>query len=227
MKKKSEQGIAFIWIIIAGALLIVGVGVFASKKKDQEIKEFQAELSPIQHPSLLPTPSPTLTPEQVSKKQEELNQQLDKLTEQFSDWKKGSVEQKQIERDIQEMIDKQMSASDQNLLKILPPKERAELENAIRETQQVLQNIEVFDYTPPSIGDITKGLDQINKQTQEQIQKNIEKQQQEFQPIDPKKIEEYFNQNPPAVSQEGKEFSPEAQEYYYRKHILKDPAFQY
>ncbi|MBL7150887.1 hypothetical protein ISS86_03075 [Candidatus Microgenomates bacterium] len=120
-----------------------------------------------------------------------------------------------------------MPPSDEDLLKILPPKERSELESAIRQAQDVLKNIEVFNFTPPSIEDITKSLDQINKQTQEQIQKNIEKQQQEFQPIDPKKIEEYFNQNPPAVPQEGKEFSPAEKEYYYRKHILKDPACQY
>lgn len=170
--KKSQQGIALIWIIIAGALLVIGVGVVSSGKQSQKVKELP-EVSPI--PASLPTlQSPPLPP------QEDISQQ-------------------------------------DPLLKILPPKERAELENAIREAQQVLQNVEVFDYTPPSIDDITKGLDQINKQTQEQIQKNIQKQQQE----------EYFNQNPPAVPHEGEQVPPEAQEYYYRKHILKDPAFQY
>jgi len=121
-----------------------------------------------------------------------------------------------------------MSDMDKDLLKILPPKEKAELQNAINEAQQVLKNIQPFN--PSDIintKDMFKGLDEINKQTQEQIQKNMEKQQQEFQPIDPKKIEEHFNQNPPAVPQDGKEFSPEEQEYYYRKHILKDPAFQW
>ena len=121
--------------------------------------------------------------------------------------------------------------SDEDLLKILPPKERSELESAIREAQEVLKEIEVF--TPPTIDDIKgglKGLDQISKQSQEEIQKNVEKQKQEFQPpqIDTKKIEEYFKQNPPAVPYEGeKEPSLEEQEYYYRKYILKDPAVQW
>jgi hypothetical protein len=76
------------------------------------------------------------------------------------------------------------------------------------------------------VDDITKGFGQINKRAQEQIQKNIEKQQQEFQSVNPKEVEEYFNQNPPAVPHEGQELSPEEQEYYYRKYILKDPAFR-
>lgn len=46
-------------------------------------------------------------------------------------------------------------------------------------------------------------------------------------PFHPRPITNYLNQNPPAVPHEVKEFSPEAQEYYYRKYILKDPAFQY
>ena len=99
------------------------------------------------------------------------------------------------------------------LLKILLSKERAKLESAIRQAQEVLKNIDVFNFTPPIAYDIKEDL-------------NIEK-QPEFQPIDPKKIEEYFNQNPPAVPQDGKEFSPAEKEYYYRKNILKDPAFQY
>ena len=193
-KEKSQQGIALLWMVLVGALLMTSVEMALlshTKKQIKNIEKAQLEASP--------TPLPSPTPEVA----------------------------KDIGKDIQEMIDKQMSARDQDLLKILPPREKAELESAIREAQQVLNNIEVFDYTPPSIGDITKGLDQINKQTQEQIRENIEKQKQEFQPIDPKKIEEYFNQNPPAVPQEGKEFSPAEKEYYYRKNILKDPAFQY
>lgn len=66
----------------------------------------------------------------------------------------------------------------------------------------MLKNIEVFNFSPPSIDEITKGFNQINKQATEQIQKDMEKHQQEFQQqhqIDPKKIEEYFRQNPPAV----------------------------
>lgn len=187
MNKKTQQGIALLWVIFAGTLLITSVGAIASKKKAPRIKESRLEASPI--------PSPSPMPEPVSE-QEDFSQQ-------------------------------------EPLLKILPPKERAELESAIRETQQVLKNIEVFNYTPPSIEDITKGLDQINKQTTEQIQKNIEKQQQDFQQkyqqeIDIDKMMERLNQNPPAVPHEGeKKPSLEEQEYYYRKYILKDPAVQY
>jgi hypothetical protein len=92
----------------------------------------------------------------------------------------------------------QAPSREEELLKILPPKERAELESAIRETQQVLQNIEVFNFAPPSIDEITQGLDQINKQAQEQIQKDLEKHQQEYTPpeIDYEGLEEYLKQNP-------------------------------
>lgn len=94
----------------------------------------------------------------------------------------GPQAAKDIGKDIQEMINQQTSQYEKNLLKILPPKERAELESAIKETQQVLLKIEVFDYAPPSVDDITRGLNQINRQTQEQIQRNIEKQKQEKDP---------------------------------------------
>ncbi len=181
MNKKSQQGVALIWVIIAGVLLVIGAGTVSSKKQSQKVKEL---------PGASPTPQPTPPP-------------------------------------IQEDIYQQ-----EPLLKILPPKERAELESAINETQRVLQDIEVFNFTVPTADDIKKSLDQINKQGQEEMQKEIEKQQQEFQQkyqqeIDLKKIEEYFNQNPPAVPHEVKQLPPEAQEYYYRKYILKDPAVQY
>ncbi len=184
MKKKSQQGVALIWMIVAGALLITSVGVVASRK-----------VSP------MPTPQP------------ETDRPLDETSFPSST--------------LQPTPRPEETLPEEPLLKILPPKERAELEGAIREAQQVLQNIEVFEFTPPSPENIGKSLEQINKQAQEQIQKNMEKRKQEFQPTDPKKIEEYFNQNPPAVPQEGKEFSPAEKEYYYRKNILKDPAFQY
>jgi len=114
-----------------------------------------------------------------------------------------------------------------DLLKILPPRERSELKSAINEAQRVLQDVEVFNFTIPTADDIKKSLDQINKQSQEEMQKEIEKQQQQFQPIDIQKIMENLKQNPPAVPHEEKELPPEAQEYYYRKYILKDPAFQW
>jgi len=169
MDKKSQQGIALIWMVVVATLLLVSIGAISST------------LTPSPTIPSIPSPLPT---------QENIYQE-------------------------------------EPLLNILPPRERAERESAIRETQQVLQNIEIFNFTPPNVNDITKGFGQINKQAQEDIQKNIEKQQQEFKPPDLQKIEEYFKQNPPAVPQEGKEFSPEEQEYYYRKYILKDPAFQY
>jgi len=168
MNKKSQQGVALIWVIITATLLLVGIGGISST------------LTPSPTISSIPSPLPP---------QEDISQE-------------------------------------EPLLKILPPKERAELESAIRETQQVLQNIEIFNFTPPSADDITKGFDQINKQAQEQIQQNIEKQQQ-FQPPDINKMMENLKQNPPAVPQEKEEPPPEAQEYYYRKYILKDPAFQW
>lgn len=159
IKKKPQQGIALIWVIIAGTLLITGVGIAASKRTAFKIKEPQ--LSPTPLPSLPPLSSPT--PEQVSKNEEDLVQQ-------------------------------------EPLLKILPPKEQTELENAIRETQEVLKNIQPFN--PSEIintSNMLKGLDQVNKQTSQQIQKNIEKQREKFQPIDPEKIEEHFRKHPPAV----------------------------
>ena len=168
MDKKSQQGIALIGVIIAGVLLVIGVGIITST------------LTPSPTMPSIPSPPPP---------QEDISQE-------------------------------------EPLSKILPPKERAELESAVNEAQQVLQNIEIFNFTPPSVDDITKGFDQINKQAQEQIQKNIEKQQQ-FQPPDIGKMMENLKQNPPAVPQEKEEPPPEAQEYYYRKYILKDPAFQW
>lgn len=163
MKKKSQQGVALIWIIIAGALLITGVGVVSSRKQTQKIT---------------PSPTPFLAPPPVPKQQKS-PQQLDQLIDQLKRYKPQS--------------------RDQHLLQVLPPKERAELESAIRETQQVLKNIEVFNYAPPSASDIAKGLDKINKQAQEQIQQNIQKQQQQFQPPDIDKMMEKLRQNPPAV----------------------------
>ncbi|MBU4312300.1 MAG: hypothetical protein KJ706_06255 [Candidatus Omnitrophica bacterium] len=96
-----------------------------------------------------------------------------------------------------------LARADEKLLKILPPKERWELQRAIRQTQEVLKNIKVFSL--PGTDEITKSipksLNTINKRAQEQIKKDMEKHKQEFQQrhqIDTKKIEEYFKQNPPA-----------------------------
>lgn len=203
-------------MIFAVVLLITGVEmalIFKTKKQIKEVKETQAEVSPT--PSPLPSPKPT-------SQQPSASTRLDLQTEAALD----RISQ------IGKYDPSQVKSRDEELLKILPPKEQAELERAIRETQQVLKNVEVFNFTPPSIDDINKGFNQINKQTQEQIKQKIEKQQQEFQQkyqqeIDIDKMMERLNQNPPAVPQEGKEFSPEQQEYYYRKNILKDPAVQY
>lgn len=137
-----------------------------------------------------------------------------------------------------EKISKEQNAEpkekEEGLLKILPPKERSELESAIKETQKVLKEIQPFNPSDViNTDNMFQSLDEINRQAQEQIQKNIEKQQQEFQQkyqIDINKMMEHFNQNPPAVPQpspQTQEISPEVQEYYYRKHILKDPVFQW
>lgn len=115
----------------------------------------------------------------------------------------------------------QESSREERLLQILPPKEKAELESAIRQAQQVLKNIKIFQFTPPTAEDIKKSLNQINKQTP-QLAPTIP-------PVDIQKIEEYFRQNPPAVPHSPAEIegpSSQEQEYYYRKYILKDPAFQ-
>jgi len=169
MDKKSQQGIALIWMVVVATLLLVSIGAISST------------LTPSPTIPSIPSPLPT---------QENIYQE-------------------------------------EPLLNILPPRERAELESAIRETQQVLQNIEIFNFTPPNVNDITKGFGQINKQAQEQLQQNIQKQQQ-FQPPDINKMMEKLKQNPPAVPHEGeKEPSLEEQEYYYRKYILKDPAVQW
>lgn len=97
-----------------------------------------------------------------------------------------------------------LTRADEELLKILPPKERWELQRAIRQTQEVLKDIKVFSF--PGTDEITKSLSEslnaINKRALKQIKKDMEKHKQEFQQrhqIDTKKIEEHFKQNPPAV----------------------------
>jgi hypothetical protein len=266
MNKKSEQGIALIWLILAGVLLVTGMGMVLSKKEAKIIKEQKvsqpgqikketreegevfvgkvSELIKIGVPLKCSYTQGGFTGVSFVKDKKMYSEVGSKegTTTYYSiikdncmwswGWTKNqgikmcpggniwettealSVEaeyhcspvfffdsQFEPPADINFIVAGETAPiSDDDLLKILPPKERGELESAIRETQEVLQNIEVFDYTPPSIDDITKGLNQINKQAQEQIQQNIQKQQQ-FQPpqVDPKKIEEYFKQNPPAV----------------------------
>jgi len=125
--------------------------------------------------------------------------------------------------------------SDRNLLKILPPKERKEYERAIRKAQEAVKGIQPFN--PSDIintDNLLKGLDSINKQAREQIQKNIEKHQKEYAPpeIDYKKLEEHFKKHPPVAPKSPSKDSASKeqklmQEYYYRKEILKDPALQW
>lgn len=218
MKKKPQQGISLIWVLIGGALLITGVEiVLFSRVREQIPFDLSATLEEVAQPENQPkpTPQPALTQEQIA--------DLDKLIKNLDYTDKLP---KITHEDIY---------GKEPLLKILPPKERAELESAINQAQEVLKNIEVYDSS--AIDKITDpanwNLESINKQANEQIQKNIEKQKQEYQKkyyIDPKKIEDYFNENPPTVidRQPGAdEPSPEALEYYYYKEILKHPAFQW
>ena len=284
MDKKSQQGIALIWLIIAGVLLIVGVGGLASKKAALQTKEFQAggvKVEPgAEGEELVGNIKEVIakgTPMKCTYTQEGYTGvSFIKGKKMYSEISRGGITEYGIYKDncmwhwyqgdnqgtkmcFEEDIwntteampagaeyrcvaatfsDSQFDLPGQvnftnvgevpaDLSKILPSKERTELESAIQEAQQVLQSIEVFDYTPPSIDDITQGLDQINKQAQEQIQKNIE-QQQQFQPPDINKMMEELRKNPPAVPYESEEEpSLEEQEYYYRKYILKDPSVQY
>lgn len=297
-KKKSEQGIALVWVILAGILLITGVEMVISRKQAQVIKKGE-QIS-----------QPDGTKKEIEGKGEKFVGKIEEIIAKDAPMKctyaqegftgvsfiKGKKMYSEVsieegattytiirdncmwnwgwagnqgtkicfEEDVWQVSETvpvgaeprcipatladsrfeppadiifmatgetgSLPLNDESLLKILPPKERAELESAIKqgeEIQQMLDNIDQFpaDFFDPS--NLFKGLNEINKQTQEQIEKNIEKQQQEFQPIDTKKIEDYFNQNPPAFPHEEKGFSPEEQEYYYRKYILKDPAFQY
>jgi hypothetical protein len=281
-KKNSQQGIALIWLIVAGALLIVGVGAAASRKtalKTEEfptdaagqefvgsIREVVAEGVPVKctytqggYTGVIfisgkkgygeiggggDVTAYTIFKDNCMWNWYQGDSQGTRIcfagdiwntTETLSDETEYQCVTASFSESLFEPpgnvnftnVGETPSEKEADLMKILPAKERTELENAINEAQNVLKNTKVFDYAPPSIDDITQGLDQINKQAQEQIQKNIEKQQQQFTPLDPQKIQEYFNQNPPTVPQEGKEFSPEEQEYYYRKYILQDPAFQW
>lgn len=69
---------------------------------------------------------------------------------------------------------------DERLLKILPPKERTELESAIKEAQDVLKDIQPFnpsDIINPDT--MFKGFDEIKRQANEEVQKRIETYQQQ------------------------------------------------
>lgn len=160
MNKRLQRGIAFIWIIVASALLISSVGseVLPAGVDYHCIPDIFADsrFNPPANINFMAT---------------------------------GEA----------------MPPRDEDLLKILPPKERSELESAIKEAQEAVKNIEFFD---PSVMDINPSnwdFGSINKQAQKEIKKRQEKSQKGFTPpkIDYGKLDKYLKENPqyPAGSQ--------------------------
>lgn len=176
-EKKSQEGIALLGLIFAGALLITGMEIafiFRAKKQARKKIETQVKASPKQtltpRLSPLPTPSPTLTPEQVSEKKKELDQQLKKITDQFSAWKGKDGPAVDIQKQIQDQVAKDMAELKKTLSEMPSQTKQPEYPS--------VYNIPVQPFNPSDIintDNMFKGLDQINKQAQEQIQKRMRK----------------------------------------------------
>lgn len=204
--RQKQKGFTLIEILIALTILVVVTGGLITIPVIRQAWKNKSKNHLDSQPKMLPTLQISLSPTPVGTPPD------------FLDWW-SKPDNGNIEKDYPENDNQQGLEHDEGLLKILSPKEKAALENAIRQAQQVLQNIKVFNFSLPTTEDIKKGLNQINRQAP--------KQTPTLSQIDPKEIEEYFKQNPPAVPHKVKNLPPEAQEYYYRKYILKDPAFQY
>lgn len=179
---KSQKGIALLSVILAATIVFTGgeLALLAYfKKHPRQATQPQSWSNQDFQNQKETAASPQPSSEQDSKKQKELDQQLSKLTEQINRWTgKGGSKQSEIEQRIQDQIDKNL-AQQEPLLNVLPPKERAELEDAIRQAQEVKRNIK--PYNPSDSFDrknILKSLDEINKQTREQV-----KQQTGGQPV--------------------------------------------
>lgn len=166
--KRSQQGIALIWLLVAGALLLTSVGVVVvikQPKRPQPSDNAQSPappstLSPPTASKKKPTPRPSPTQEQLSK----LNESLSKLTN--SIYRKPQITNEDIYKDLY---------NKEPLLKVLPPKERRKYGEAIRQAQEALKNVQ--PYNPSDIvntGDIIRGLEGINQQTQKQLQNLLE-----------------------------------------------------
>jgi len=166
MNKKSQQGIALIWVIIAGAVLIVGVGRAASKRAALKVKESQPEMTPTATPTTIPSPTPTATPLPSSKPQG--------LPPGFLDWttNKNWLPQPpgNIGKDIQE-----------SAASYVPSAEQIKKMSSLGKQPEYPGE----EYTPPSVEvfnlDMEKfkkgaleGINEINKQSQEEMKKRLE-----------------------------------------------------
>jgi hypothetical protein len=172
MNKKSQQGIALIWIVIAGAILIIGVGGAASKRTALKVKKFQPEVTsaPTVIPTIVPSPTPTTTSSPSPKPQG--------LPPGFLDWttNKNWLPQPpgNIGKDIQEMqqqIERDMELMRKNLSEIPSLGKQPEYPGS--------------GYTPPSVDvfnldmekfekGVIESINKINEQSREEMKKRIE-----------------------------------------------------
>lgn len=204
MNNHSQKGASLLYLLLTGTVLFISseLALLAyfkmhprqaaqtlpnSSQSSQDQKESTEETDQAEAPTET-SPQPHFEEKVTRDNQENNNQKKSevKLDQDFLSWlpdmEAHRKNTEKIQQDIQDRVAEDL-AKQEPLLNVLPPKERAELEDAIRQAQEVVGNIQ--PYNPSDIfnpDDIAKNLEGINKQAQKRIAREMAKHQEEFTP---------------------------------------------
>jgi hypothetical protein len=170
MNKKSQQGIALIWIVIAGAILIIGVGGAASKRTALKVKKFQPEVTsaPTVIPTIVPSPTPTTTPSPLPKPQG-LPPDWDPLGGILSPERMSEMEKAN-----DELLERLKGVAPPDMKKMLSETPSLGKQPEYPGGGYSVPSVEVFDLDMEKFKKGTlESINEINKQAQEEMKKRL------------------------------------------------------